>query len=116
MVIEKERVSKVPVGRIVEKRALYEVVKNVENQTTRRTEFPAGERVYGTPTAGVAFDAYDGHLALRAGMNRSQVYAMVGKPYFEDGVGSLHYYAVASRRNMRLVFRDELLDEISHHY
>lgn len=115
MVIEKERESEVPVGRINEKRAPYEVVKNVENETNRRTEFPAEERAYGTLIAGMAFDAYDGHLTLRAGMNRSQVYAMVGKPYFEDGAGSLHYYSVPSRRNMRLVFRDELLVEIIHH-
>lgn len=51
---------------------------------------------------------------LLLGMRKSQVFTLVGRPYFDDGNGSLHYYSVSSRMNLRLRFDGDLLVEIIH--
>jgi hypothetical protein len=105
------------VERIVEKRVEVpvEVVKYVdrvvEKVVAKRVEVPVEKVVY-RPAAEDRELLDEGHRSLRQGMHMSQVLALVGRPYFDEGNGRLHYYSVASRMNLRLRFEGDLLVEI----
>jgi hypothetical protein len=101
------------VEKVVEKRVEVpvEVVKYVDRMVGKRVEIPVEKIIYRPAEAEV--DPLDrGHRMLLLGMRKSQVFTLVGRPYFDDGNGSLHYYSVASRMNLRLRFDGELLVEI----
>lgn len=105
------------VEKVVEKRVEVpvEVIKYVdrmvEKVVERRVEVPVEKVVY-RPAAAERDPLDEGHRSLRQGMHISQVYALVGRPYFDDGNGRLHYYSVSSRMNLRLRFDGDLLVEI----
>lgn len=87
------------------------VDRMVEKVVERRVEVPVEKVVY-RPAAAERDPLDEGHRALRQGMHRSQVFTLVGRPYFDDGSGILHYYSVSSRMNLRLRFDGDLLVEI----
>jgi hypothetical protein len=105
------------VERIVEKRVEVpvEVVKYVdrmvEKVVEKRVEVPV-EKIVHRPAAEDRELLDEGHRSLRQGMHMSQVLALVGRPYFDEGNGRLHYYSVSSRMNLRLRFEGDLLVEI----
>lgn len=97
------------VERVVEKRVEVPVERVIE----RRIEVPV-EKVIHRATEGEPELLDRGHLSLRAGMTRSQVASLIGRPYFDDGRGDLHYYSVYSRLHVRLKFSGDKLVEIIH--
>jgi hypothetical protein len=105
------------VDRMVEKRVEVpvEVVKYVdrmvEKVVEKRVEVPV-EKIVHRPAAEDRELLDEGHRSLRQGMHMSQVLALVGRPYFDEGNGRLHYYSVSSRMNLRLRFEGDLLVEI----
>lgn len=105
------------VDRVVEKRVEVpvEVIKYVdrmvEKVVEKRVEIPVERIVHRSPDS--AADPLDkGHRMLLRGMLKSQVFALIGRPYFDDGNGTLHYYSVSSRMNLRLRFRGDVLEEV----
>jgi hypothetical protein len=95
------------VEKVVEKRVEVPVEKVVE----KRIEVPVEKIIY------KAFkeepDLLDaGHLSLRVGMRKPEVFGLIGRPYYDDGNGDLHYYSVSSRMNLRLRFNGEVLAQI----
>lgn len=101
------------VDKVIEKRVEVpvEVIKYVDRLVEKRVEIPVERAV--SRTSVPELDPLDsGHRMLRAGMRRSQVDVLVGRPYFDDGAGNLHYYSVSSRMNLRLRFDGDLLAEI----
>jgi hypothetical protein len=114
-----EKRVEVPVEKLVEKRVPYEVIKYVDRivekpvVVERRVEVPVEKTVY--RSAADKHDPLDeGHLSLRVGMRKSEVFGLVGRPYFDDGQGDLHYYSVSSRMNLRLKFAGDELIQIIH--
>jgi hypothetical protein len=114
-----EKRVEVPVEKLVEKRVPYEVIKYVDRIVEKpvvmekQVEVPVEKIVY--RSAAEERDPLDeGHLSLRVGMRKSQVFGLVGRPYFDDGSGNLHYYSVSSRMNLRLMFNGEELVQIIH--
>jgi hypothetical protein len=107
------------VDRVVEKRVEVpvEVIKYVdrmvEKVVEKRVEVPVEKIVY-RPAADPRDPLDVGYLSLRVGMRKSQVFGLVGRPYFDDGSGNLHYYSVFSRMNLRLRFDGEELVQIIH--
>jgi hypothetical protein len=107
------------VDRVVEKRVEVpvEVIKYVdrmvEKVVEKRVEVPVEKIVY-RPASAQRDPLDEGYLSLRVGMPKSQVFGLVGRPYFDDGSGNLHYYSVSSRMNLRLRFAGETLAEIIH--
>jgi hypothetical protein len=109
------------VDRVVEKRVEVpvEVIKFVDRMVEKpvvvekRIEVPVEKIVYRS-TADERDPLDNGHLSLRVGMRKSQVFGLVGRPYFDDGQGDLHYYSVSSRMNLRLKFDGEELIQIIH--
>jgi len=109
------------VDRVVEKRVEVpvEVIKYVDRMVEkpvvveRRVEVPVEKTVY--RSAADKHDPLDeGHLSLRVGMRKPEVFGLVGRPYFDDGQGDLHYYSVSSRMNLRLKFAGDELIQIIH--
>jgi hypothetical protein len=114
-----EKRVEVPVEKLVEKRVPYEVIKYVDRIVEKpvvmekRVEVPVEKIVY--RSAAEERDPLDeGHLSLSVGMRKSQVFGLVGRPYFDDGQGDLHYYSVSSRMNLRLKFAGDELIQIIH--
>jgi outer membrane protein assembly factor BamE (lipoprotein component of BamABCDE complex) len=83
----------------------------VEKVVEKRVEVPV-EKIVHRPAAEDRELLDEGHRSLRQGMHMSQVLALVGRPYFDEGNGRLHYYSVSSRMNLRLRFEGDLLVEI----
>jgi len=95
------------VDRIVEKRVEVPVDKVVE----RRVEVPVDKTAYRlTRDEPELLDK--GHLLLRVGMRKAEVLALVGRPYFDDGNGDMHFYSVFSRMNLHLRFNGDELAQI----
>ena len=104
-----ERRIEVPVEKIVVKRVEVPVEKIIE----KRIEVPIERIVYrGFKDEPELLDK--GHLSLRVGMRKPEVFGLVGRPYFDDDHGDLHYYSVSSRMNLRLKFDGEELIQIIH--
>jgi len=109
------------VDRVVEKRVEVpvEVIKYVDRMVEkpvvveRRVEVPVEKTVYRS-TADERDPLDKGHLSLRVGMRKPEVFGLVGRPYFDDGQGDLHYYSVSSRMHLRLQFDGEELVQIIH--
>jgi len=109
------------VDRVVEKRVEVpvEVIKFVDRivekpvVVEKRIEVPVEKIVYRS-TADERDPLDKGHLSLRVGMRKPEVFGLVGRPYFDDGQGDLHYYSVSSRMNLRLKFDGEELIQIIH--
>ena len=105
------------VDRAVEKRVEVpvEVIKYVdrvlEKVVEKRVEVPVEKIVYRS-TADERDPLDKGHLSLRVGMRESRVFGLIGRPYFDDGQGDLHYYSVSSRMNLRLRFDGQELVQI----
>jgi hypothetical protein len=106
---------------VVEKRVEVpvEVIKFVDRMVEKtvvvekRIEVPVEKIVYRS-TADERDPLDKGHLSLRVGMRKPEVFGLVGRPYFDDGQGDLHYYSVSSRMNLRLKFDGEELIQIIH--
>jgi hypothetical protein len=105
------------VDRVVEKRVVVpvEVIKYVdrmvEKVVEKRVEIPV-ERIVHRPPDSAADPLDKGHRMLLRGMRKSQVFALIGRPYFDEGNGNLHYYSVSSRMNLRLRFKGDVLEEV----
>jgi|GEM_PF-2738946 len=105
--------------KIVEKRVEVpvEVIKYVDRMVDKvvekRVEIPIKKIVYRSASA--ESDPLDeGNLLLRVGMRKSQVFGLIGRPYFDDNSGNLHYYSISSRMHLRLQFDGEELVQIIH--
>ena len=105
--------------KIVEKRGEVpvEVIKYVDRMVDKvvekRVEIPIKKIVYRSASA--ESDPLDeGNLLLRVGMRKSQVFGLIGRPYFDDNSGNLHYYSISSRMHLRLQFDGEELVQIIH--
>jgi hypothetical protein len=105
------------VERVVEKRVEVpiEVIKYVdrvvEKVVEKRVEVPV-EKIVHRPAAEDRELLDAGHLSLRVGMRKPEVFGLIGRPYYDDGNGDLHYYSVSSRMNLRLKFNGEVLAQI----
>ncbi len=105
------------VERVVEKRVEVpvEVVKYVdrmvEKVVEKRIEVPVEKIVY-RPAAEDRELLDERHRSLRVGMRKPEVFGLIGRPYYDDGDGDLHYYSVSSRMHLRLKFNGEVLAQI----
>lgn len=105
--------------KIVEKRVEVpvEVIKYVDRMVDKvvekRVEIPT-KKILNRSASAESDPLDEGNLLLRVGMRKSQVFGLIGRPYFDDNSGNLHYYSISSRMHLRLQFDGEELVQIFH--